>query len=268
LFSIGICKKVLIADRVGNLIDPLLIHVSSMGFFTSWAALLGYAIQIYFDFSGYSDMAIGLGRFFGIELPENFRRPYKSLNPSDFWTRWHITLSRWLRDYLYITLGGSRCSEARRNFNLMMTMFLGGLWHGASWTFAIWGIYHGLLLTVYHQSQVRWDKLNLKFQRVLTFILVCFGWVFFRASTFGEAMSWFGGLFGLQGVGALQATELLIFGFVTLALFIEYLVSIETQNSDFGMVQVYKPAQIILGMLGAGALLMMNYSSKFLYFQF
>src|SRR4029078_3721838 len=102
----------------------------------------------YFVFVGYSDMATGLGRLFGIELPQNFNSPYQALNPSDFWRRWHISLSRWLRDYLYISLGGTRCSELRRNFNLMATMVLGGLWHGASWTFAIWGLYHGLLLVV------------------------------------------------------------------------------------------------------------------------
>jgi alginate O-acetyltransferase complex protein AlgI len=268
LFSLGMCKKILIADRVGDLIDPLLTNIPSMGFITSWATLLGYAIQIYFDFSGYSDMAIGLGRLFGIELPENFRRPYKALNPSDFWTKWHITLSRWLRDYLYISLGGNRLGEPRRNFNLMMTMFLGGLWHGASWTFAIWGIYHGLLLVLYHQAQKYWDSWSLIFKRSLTFFLVCLGWVFFRALTFTDAMSCFNGLLGFRGIGAFTVTEGLIFAFVFLALHVEYLIPVETQKADFGINNGALWAKVGLGVATAFTLLLMNYSSKFLYFQF
>jgi D-alanyl-lipoteichoic acid acyltransferase DltB (MBOAT superfamily) len=127
LFSVGLCKKVLIADRLGNLIDPLLAPPLALDASQAWLGLLGYAFQIYFDFSGYSDMAIGLGRLFGIELPQNFNSPYKAASPSDFWRRWHMTWSLWLRDYLYIPLGGNRCSPARRRFNLRATMVLGGL---------------------------------------------------------------------------------------------------------------------------------------------
>jgi alginate O-acetyltransferase complex protein AlgI len=128
LFSVGLCKKVLIADRLGNLIDPMLAPPLALDASQAWLGLLGYAFQIYFDFSGYSDMAIGLGRLFGIELPQNFNSPYKAASPSHFWRRWHMTLSLWLRDYLYVPLGGNRCSPARRRFNLMATMVLGGLW--------------------------------------------------------------------------------------------------------------------------------------------
>lgn len=127
LFSIGLSKKVLIADRIGTLIDPLLVDIGRLDCVSAWMALIGYALQIYFDFSGYSDMAIGLARLFDIELPQNFCSPYKALNPSDFWRRWHMTLSRWLKDYLYISLGGNRCGPLRRNVNLMLTMALGGL---------------------------------------------------------------------------------------------------------------------------------------------
>jgi len=149
LFCVGLSKKVLIADRLGNLVDPLLTPTSTLDLAHAWLALFGYAFQIYFDFSGYSDMAIGLGRLFGIELPQNFNSPYKAVSPRDFWRRWHMTLSFWLRDYLYISLGGNRCPPARRRFNLMATMVLGGLWHGASWTFAAWGAWHGLLLLLH-----------------------------------------------------------------------------------------------------------------------
>src|SRR5207249_4820655 len=142
----GLSKKVLIADRLGNLVDPLLAPTDPLDLVHAWLALLGYAFQIYFDFSGYSDMAIGLGRLFGIELPQNFNSPYKAVSPRAFWRRWHMTLSFWLRDYLYISLGGNRCPPARRRFNIMVTMVLGVLWHGACWTFAAWGAGHGLLL--------------------------------------------------------------------------------------------------------------------------
>jgi alginate O-acetyltransferase complex protein AlgI len=174
LFAVGLCKKVLIADRLGNLIDPLLAPPLALDAPRAWLALLGYAFQIYFDFSGYSDMAIGLGRLFGIELPQNFNSPFKATSPSDFWRRWHMTLSAWLRDYLYITLGGNRCSPARRRFNLMITMVLGGLWHGANWTFAAWGTWHGGLLVLHHALPA-WERMSVFWQRNVTFLLVTLG---------------------------------------------------------------------------------------------
>jgi alginate O-acetyltransferase complex protein AlgI len=175
---VGLCKKVLIADRLGNLIDPMLAVPLGLDASRAWLSLLAYAFQIYFDFSGYSDMAIGLGRLFGVELPQNFNSPYKAVSPSDFWRRWHMTLSLWLRDYLYISLGGNRCSPARRRVNLMATMVVGGLWHGANWTFAAWGTWHGLLLVLHHACPA-WDRrLSPFWQRNLTFLLVALGWVF------------------------------------------------------------------------------------------
>ena len=153
LFSIGLVKKILIADRIAIRIDPILADPSQLGLLDSWMAMLGYAFQIYFDFSAYSDMALGLARMFGIELPWNFNRPYRAVNPSDFWRRWHVTLSSWLRDYLYIPLGGNRKGTARRDVNLMVTMGLGGLWHGASANFIIWGLWHGMLLLVHRHLQ-------------------------------------------------------------------------------------------------------------------
>src|SRR5262252_8881602 len=181
LFCVGLSKKVLIADRLGNLVDPMLAPTAPLDLVHAWLALLGYAFQIYFDFSGYSDMAIGLGRLFGIELPQNFNSPYKAVSPRDFWRRWHMTLSFWLRDYLYISLGGNRCGPARRRFNIMATMVLGGLWHGASWTFAAWGAWHGLLLLA-HGELAWWDRLGVTARRNLTFFFVTLGWVFFRAA--------------------------------------------------------------------------------------
>ena len=266
LFSVGLCKKVLIADRLGNLIDPLLAAPLALDAPRAWLALLGYAFQIYFDFSGYTDMAIGLGRLFGIELPQNFNSPYRATSPSEFWRRWHMTLSFWLRDYLYITLGGNRCSPARRRFNVMATMVLGGLWHGANWTFAAWGTWHGLLL-VAHQALPAWDRrLSPFWQRNLTFLLVTLGWVFFRAESFSHAAQWFASLFGAHGlVGVWTWEAVALAGLVFLCLAITRL----SRNSlELPLARLGTVSQVGLAGATAAALLLMNYGSKFLYFQF
>jgi alginate O-acetyltransferase complex protein AlgI len=266
LFSVGLCKKVLIADRLGNLIDPLLAPPLALDAAQAWLGLLGYAFQIYFDFSGYSDMAIGLGRLFSIELPQNFNSPYKAASPTDFWRRWHMTLSLWLRDYLYIPLGGNRCSPARRRFNLMATMVLGGLWHGASWTFAAWGTWHGLLL-VGHQACPAWDRrLSPVWQRNLTFLLVTLGWVFFRAETFGHAGQWFASLAGLHGLVPpwTQETRSLA-ALVALCL----VVTRFCPNSlELPLGRLGRLPQVGLATATTVAVVLMNYGSKFLYFQF
>lgn len=268
LFSIGLAKKVLIADRVANLIDPVIANISEVGMFTAWAAILGYAFQIYFDFSGYSDMAIGLGRIFGVELPQNFNSPYRAVNPSDFWRRWHITLSQWLRDYLYITVGGNRCSARRQKFNLLATMVLGGLWHGASWTFAAWGLFHGLLLVIYHQFEDQWNGLNRYLQRGLTFALVCIGWVFFRADDFHHARVWLGRMFGVRGLGAQNLTDTFgpLAAFLLLCLCVVNLLPNASGFRTFKNIEPWQRAG--LGVMTAIAILFMTQSSKFLYFQF
>jgi alginate O-acetyltransferase complex protein AlgI len=187
--TIGLAKKLLIADELAMDIAPLWTALGdglNLGFLGSWGAVLGYTFRIYFDFSGYSDMAIGLGHMFGVTLPANFDSPYKATNPSDFWRRWHVSLSTWLRDYLYIPLGGNR--NNKRGRNLMITMLLGGLWHGAAWLFIVWGAWHGLLLAGYHALKSRglvpsdesWA--GKWFNRQMTFLLVVIGWVFFRAA--------------------------------------------------------------------------------------
>jgi alginate O-acetyltransferase complex protein AlgI len=266
LFSVGLCKKVLIADRLGNLIDPLLAPPLALDASQAWLGLLGYAFQIYFDFSGYSDMAIGLGRLFGIELPQNFNSPYKAASPSDFWRRWHMTLSLWLRDYLYIPLGGNRCSPARRRFNLMATMVLGGLWHGANWTFAAWGIWHGLLL-VGHHACPSWDRrLSPAGQRNLTFLLVTLGWVFFRAETFGHAAQWFVSLAGTHGLLPPWTPETLaLAALVALCLALTRLCP---NSLELPLGRLGRLPQVGLATATTVAVVLMNYGSKFLYFQF
>lgn len=269
LFSIGLIKKVILADRIAAIIDPLLNHTNDLTFMGGWLVAIGYALQIYFDFSGYTDMAIGIGRLFDIELPQNFNSPYQARNPSDFWRRWHITLSLWLRDYLYISLGGNRCSEKRKNLNLVLTMVLGGLWHGASWTFAIWGLYHGLLLVGYHYGRDLWDRMRDGSQVTTMFLLTCLGWVFFRAESFGSAVSWLRAMFGLNGFGPPSLT--LHEWIVSMWLFVVGLtVAIKWKNASSyeKFDELGGSHQVALGIVTFVAILFMNYSSKFLYFQF
>lgn len=188
LFVVGMVEKVLVADTLAAFVDPALASYQSLGTVGAWLAMLGYSFQLYFDFSGYSTMAVGLGYMFGLRIPQNFNSPYKALNPSDFWRRWHISLSTCMRDYLYIPFGGSRGSEAATYRNLMLTMLIGGLWHGAAWTFVFWGGYHGLLLLAYRRWGAYWDRLPHLGQQVGMFLLALVGWVFFRSTSFGMAL--------------------------------------------------------------------------------
>ena len=189
-FTIGMIKKVLIADTIAAVIDPAREHVSVWSSLDAWLCLLGYTYQLYFDFSGYSDMAVGLGHLFGIRLPQNFNSPYKAESPSDFWRRWHISLSTVLRDYLYVPLGGSRGSVGATCRNLMIAMALGGLWHGANWTFVCWGCYHGILLVAYRLQAESWDRLPVFMRRAGTFLFVTMGWLLFRSKDFSMAGAW------------------------------------------------------------------------------
>ena len=210
IFAAGLFKKVVIADNLAQFVSPVFAHLDAGGGVTTpwaWLATLSYSLQIYFDFSGYSDMAVGLALLFGIRLPVNFRSPYQSLSIVEFWRRWHITLSRFLRDYLYIPLGGNRLGEQRRYINLMVTMLLGGLWHGAGWTFLVWGGLHGVYLSINHlwrewrggDARASANGLAAKgFSWTITFFAVVIAWVFFRARTMAGAWQMLGSLFGLE----------------------------------------------------------------------
>ncbi len=186
-FIIGLVEKVVIADSLAALVDPALAHYAALSTASTWCAMLGYTFQLYFDFSGYSSMAVGLGFMFGLRIPQNFNSPYKALDPSDFWRRWHISLSSCLRDYVYIPLGGSREGEWRTYRNLMLTMLIGGLWHGANWTFVFWGGYHGVLLALHRQYASVWDSAPRVVRRASMFLLAVIGWVFFRSTSFHMA---------------------------------------------------------------------------------
>jgi alginate O-acetyltransferase complex protein AlgI len=225
IFLVGLFKKAIIADHLAPVLEPIFADPAAWSSSAVWLGTLAFAVQIYCDFSGYSDMAMGLAHLLGFKLPLNFHMPYFAANISEFWRRWHISLSSWLRDYLYIPLGGSRGSSWATYRNLMLTMLLGGLWHGASWTFVFWGGFHGLLLALHRawgqlqiadcrlqieksrtgdnvqrgrkqstpasicnlQSAICNLELRSAFKVVLTFLCVCIGWVFFRAQTFGAA---------------------------------------------------------------------------------
>lgn len=180
-FAIGMIEKVLIADTLAAVINPAWARAAHLSTGSTWLMVLGYAYQLYFDFRGYSHMAVGLGYLFGMHIPRNFNSPYQAVNPADFWRRWHISLSRCLRDYLYIPLSGNRGGTARTLRNVLVTMLLGGLWHGASWNFVLWGGYHGLLLIAYRLGGAGWDRLPVAVQRLGTFTCVVLGWVLFRS---------------------------------------------------------------------------------------
>jgi alginate O-acetyltransferase complex protein AlgI len=198
-FAHGLAKKVIVADAAGHLVEAVFtLPANELTTAAAWLGVAAYTIQIYFDFSGYSDMAIGLGRMFGFHFPENFRRPYSALSITDFWRRWHITLSNWFRDYVYIPLGGSRGTTARTYGNLVTVFFLTGLWHGASWTFVIWGAYHGVLLVIERvsgQRPVGDDSPNSWLRRAATLLAVMVGWVLFRSESLAQAGSILGAMF-------------------------------------------------------------------------
>jgi D-alanyl-lipoteichoic acid acyltransferase DltB (MBOAT superfamily) len=212
IFVMGLFKKVVLADGVAQYSSPVFSAAESgnvITFFEAWGGAFAYTFQLYFDFSGYSDMAVGIALMFGIHLPINFFSPYKATNIIDFWRRWHMTLSRFLKDYLYIALGGNRRGKTRRYVYLAITMLLGGLWHGAGWTFVVWGALHGLYLIINHAWHA--TILNLRLSRffsgraysiasgMLTFFAVVVAWVFFRADSFSGAIAILKGMAGMNG---------------------------------------------------------------------
>ncbi len=213
IFTVGLAKKVLLADTLGAMVDPLFadarMHALNLG--EAWSAALGFSFQLFLDFSAYTEMAIGSALIFGLVLPENFRRPYLAVDIRDFWRRWHISLSTFIRDYLYIPLGGSRHGPARYLMATVITMALCGLWHGAGWTYVAWGLWHGLGLVACHA----WEKFGRPLPRfagwAVTMLFVLVGWVLFRSASFPIAGSVVMSLFGAGGLGGhLQEAKLLL----------------------------------------------------------
>ncbi|HEX4337627.1 MAG TPA: MBOAT family O-acyltransferase [Polyangiaceae bacterium] len=272
-FAFGMGKKILVANPMGHVADTAFL-AGPLHARDAWYGVVGYAFQIYFDFSGYSDMAIGLALMMGFVLMQNFDAPYKSESITEFWRRWHISLSTWLRDYLYVPLGGNRKGSRRTYANLMLVMLLGGLWHGASWNFVIWGGIHGSMLAA-ERAQGKdsfYRRLPRPLRVAVTFAIVCLAWVFFRAKTLTEAVTYLGSLSGLAtpGPGADAVAGALYtpyhVGVFTLAALIcwtmpttwEFTERLSAPRAAFGM-----------ALLGVSVLLMWTQTiNPFLYFQF
>jgi len=207
VFSLGLFKKVVIADTFAQWANAGFDTHTALNFFEAWATSLSYTFQLYFDFSGYTDMAIGAALLFNIKLPFNFNSPYKALDIQDFWRRWHMTLSRFLRDYIYIPLGGNRKGSFRTYTNLLITFLLGGIWHGAGWTFVFWGLLHGVALMTHRF----WKSLGFTLPKIwawiVTFLFINITWVFFRANEWGDAVRVLKGMLGLSGIVLIQRLE-------------------------------------------------------------
>ncbi len=285
-FSIGLFKKVVLADTFATWATNGFDRAEILYFFEAWATSLSYTFQLYFDFSGYADMAIGIGLLFNIRLPINFNSPYKSRDIRDFWRRWHITLSRFLRDYVYIPLGGNKGTSIKTYNNLMVTFLIGGIWHGAGWTFVFWGLLHGLALVL----QRLWSSFGLKMPNLLawfiTFNFVNLAWVFFRAESFSDALKVIRGMFLLNGFGfstfPVSMTNQFIVGYMDILgdiivskdiimwLVLGLAVSLFAKNSN-EIAAKFRPS--IVWIIGTLVILIysvfaMNQPTEFLYFNF
>jgi alginate O-acetyltransferase complex protein AlgI len=283
-FIIGLAKKVLIANTVGSVADTIFsLSATNMSFGIAWIGILCYAIQIFFDFSGYSDMAIGLGKMIGFDFLENFNYPYISKSIREFWQRWHISLSTWFRDYLYIPLGGSRMSTARNYFNLFFVFLLCGLWHGASWIFVIWGCWHGLFLVIERTSVGRFiERQKPIFQYFYTQLVLMIGWAFFRASDLSQAFVFLKNMFGFNGLQVTNVVEFInlkvviaiVFGIIFSTPLFEIVISKIKQNNLFNnhkLYQIWKESYIVililLFILSSVAISSGTYN-PFIYFRF
>ncbi|AGR78095.1 membrane bound O-acyl transferase, MBOAT family [Aliarcobacter butzleri 7h1h] len=291
IFSIGLFKKVVIADTFAVWANAGFDTATTLNLIEAWATSLSYTFQLYFDFSGYTDMAIGISLMFNIKLPINFNSPYKALSIQDFWRRWHMTLSRFLRDYLYIPLGGNRKGNIRTYVNLITTFLLGGLWHGAGWTFIIWGLLHGIALAIHRF----WQSLGFRMNKILawfiTFNFINITWIFFRAKDFESAMKVLGSMFSLNNIvlseklltkldflkeigissgkvfiniGA-QTNEILIWTFIAFILILAFKNSMTYLNSNF---KVNYKNLILFIICFTYSVVSMSKITEFLYFNF
>ena len=269
LFAMGLFKKVCIADKLSPWVSSVFSHPDSLGGLEAWAGAVAYTYQLYFDFSGYSEMAIGLGLMFNMRFPMNFNSPYQSRSIIDFWRRWHMTLGGWVKNYLYIPLGGNRQGEFCKMRNLLVSMLLIGLWHGAGWTFVLWGGLHGIFLMVNHQ----WRRLGRNLPKALswglTFLCVVICWVFFRAESFAAGWavicSMFGGGSGLN-VWTLPAGRLKVAVVLAgLTLMLAVMPNPQVLLNRFKPNSKWLLLILIMLML---AMINLNQYSEFLYFQF
>lgn len=276
-FMQGFMKKVFIADTIAPIADAV-FNSSAPSMADSWLGTLVYTLQLYFDFSGYSDMAIGLGLMMGFRFMENFNQPYLSQSITEFWRRWHISLSTWLKDYLYIPLGGNRKGRLTTYRNLVLTMFLGGLWHGANWTFVVWGLWHGVWMAIERAAGLKSDGKFRFLNWLFCMVLVLLGWVMFRAENMSQALLMYKAMFGADtirlsidialGINSLQKIT------VVVAILIVVFQGMRTRRFSFGRIMLYRHSATFLlatqfpfFLLSISKLIASNYS-PFLYFQF
>ncbi len=277
-FVHGLAKKVLVADAVAGVVDSV-FGTANPSTLAAWVGVIAYAVQIYFDFSGYSDMAIGLGKIFGFDFPENFARPYSSLSITDFWRRWHITLSEWFRDYVYIPLGGNRVGASRHYVNLIAVFALTALWHGAAWTFIVWGGLHALLLVVErltgrnHTSTCRFPAVA----RARTALLILSFWVVFRATSLSDAATIWKAMFTWQGAGLsadqlanlhLRAVAMIVLGAATFFFPRNFSGFIGSATTTRAAVAAARPVLSAVVLVASLAFISTGSLSPFLYFQF
>jgi alginate O-acetyltransferase complex protein AlgI len=289
IFSMGLFKKVVIADTFAIWANTGFDTATTLNLFEAWATSLSYTFQLYFDFSGYTDMAIGIALLFNIKLPINFNSPYKARNIQDFWRRWHITLSRFLRDYIYIPLGGNKKGSFRTYSNLLATFVIGGFWHGAGWTFLFWGFLHGLALSIHRMWQSLGFKMWTWLAWLITFNFVNIAWVFFRAKEWDDAIKVLGGMIGLNGV--VISDKLLynikffkpiiannpdlfgklIFGSTPFSFIIAGILVVLLSKNSIEKSKEFKPnivSSLFMIIIFISSLLLLSRKSEFLYFNF
>jgi len=267
IFSIGLFKKVIIADTFAVWATAGFDAASTLNFIEAWATSLSYTFQLYFDFSGYTDMAIGLALLFNIKLPLNFNSPYKACNIQDFWRRWHITLSRFLKDYVYIPLGGNRKGKFRTYTNLLATFIIGGVWHGAGWTFIFWGFLHGIALVIYRI----WNSWGFKLWNwlawLITFNFINIAWVFFRAESWDDAINVVTAMIipgSIDNFPAINYTYIII-GFIIIIFFKNSNQQLRIKNNIF---KYFALGLFFFSILQLNNFIISNKSSEFLYFNF
>jgi len=269
LIGLGLVKKVVIADYLARtIVDPVFAVPESYGAPDVWMAAYAYTAQIYCDFSGYTDIAIGLALLMGYVFPQNFMSPYRSLGFRDFWRRWHMTLSRFLRDFLYIPLGGNRKGKWKTYRNLFLTMLLGGLWHGAAWTFVLWGAFHGAGLTLEHAFASQWERVWRWVRWVITFHLVVFGWILFRSQSLDQAITFISRLFA-PGSATLWSAP--VIAGVVIVIGLQLLPDKRVENFQF-RIERLRPVVIAAGLailiLFVGATVPSQGVAPFIYFRF
>ena len=266
IFTFGLFKKVVIADKVAIWANGAFSHATSLSCIEAWVGALGYTLQLYFDFSGYSEMAIGLALMFNLRMPINFNSPYQAQSIIDFWRRWHMTLGLWVKNYLYIPMGGNRHGEVKKIRNLFVSMLIIGLWHGAGWTFVIWGGLHGILLIINHA----WRKTRICLPKVvnwgMTFLCVVVCWVFFRADSFNEAIAVLKSMVDIQSainmeLSGVKRLVTLVIGVLALTIVPNPLVIVKNFQTDYKWFAVTTAVMLF-------TLYMFSKISDFLYFQF